>query len=54
MKELKAYITEAINRFHKRKVHNNDVVEEPQGDPTEPSEPDPGLSDLPETDLHIP
>ena len=29
-------------------------MEEPQEDPTEPSEPDSGLSDLPETDLGIP
>ena len=55
MKALKAYNTEAINRFHKRKVHNNtDVVEEPEVDPPEPSEPESGLSDLPETDLDIP
>ena len=27
MKALKAYITEALTRFHKRKVHNTDVVE---------------------------
>ena len=54
MKALKSYNTEAINRFHKRKVHNTDVVEEPQGDSPEPSEPDSGLSDLPETDLDTP
>ena len=55
MKAWKAYNTEALNRFHKRKVHNNtDVVEEPQLDPLKPSEPDSGLSDLPESDLDIP
>ena len=53
MKALKAYNTEAINRFHKRKVNNTDIVEEPQVDPPEPSEPDDGLSDLPEPDLDI-
>ena len=54
MKALKAYNTEALNRFHKRKVHNTDVVEVPQDDPPEPSVPDPGLSDLPESNLDIP
>ena len=54
MKALKAYNTEALNRFHKRKVHNTDVVKQPQVDPPEPSEPDSGLSDFPETDLDIP
>ena len=34
MKALKSYNTEALNRFHKRKVHNADVVEIPQDDPT--------------------
>ena len=29
LKALKAYNTEAINRFHKRKVHNTEIVEEP-------------------------
>ena len=53
MKDLKAYNTEAFNRFHKRKVHNIDVVEETQLDPPEPSDPDSGLSDLSETDLGI-
>ena len=52
MTALKAYTTDAIKRFHKRKVHN--VVEEPQINPHEPSEPDSGISDLPETDLNIP
>ena len=54
MKELNAYKTEPLNRFHKRKVHNTHVVEEPQVDPPEPSEPDSGLSELPESDLDIP
>ena len=54
MRALKAYSTEAINRFHKRKVHNTEVMEIPQDDPPEPSVPDSGLSDLPESDLAIP
>ena len=54
MKALKAYNTEALNRLHKRKVHNTNVMEIPQDDPPEPSVPDPGLSDLPESDLDIP
>ena len=54
MKALKAYNTEAISRFHKRKVHNTEVVEIPQDDPPEPSVSDSGLSDLPESDLAIP
>ena len=54
MKALKAYITQAIHRFHQRKVHNTEVVEIPQEDPPEPSVPDSGLSDLPESDLVIP
>ena len=54
MKALKAYNTEAINRFHQRKVHNTEVVEIPQDDPPEPSVPDPGPSDLPESELNIP
>ena len=54
MKTLKAYNTEAINRFHQRKVHNTKVVEIPQDDPPEPSVPDSDLSDLPESDLAIP
>ena len=54
MKALNAYNTEALNRFNKRKVLNTDVVEIPQDDPPEPSVPDSGLSDLPESDLDIP
>ena len=33
MKALKAYSTEAINRFHQRKVHSTEVVETPQDEP---------------------
>ena len=54
MKALKAYNTEAINRFHKRQVHNTEVVEIPQDDSPEPSVPDTCPSDLPESDLVIP
>ena len=54
MKALKAYNTETISRFHKRKVHNTEVVEFPQDDPPEHSIPDFGLPDLPESDLAIP
>ena len=54
MKALKAYNTEAINRFHQRKVHNTEVVETPQDDPPESPVPDNGPSDLPESDLDIP
>ena len=32
MKALKAYDTEAITRFHQRKVHNTKIVETPQND----------------------
>ena len=54
IKASKAYNTEAIYRFHQRKVHNTEVVEIPQDDPPEPSVPDNGPSDLPESDLDIP
>ena len=54
MKALKAYNTETLSRFHKRKVHNTDVVEIPQDDPPDPSVPDSWLSDLPESDLDVP
>ena len=40
MKALKAYNTEAINRFHQRKVHNTKIVETPQNDPPEPPVPE--------------
>ena len=54
MKDLKAYNTEAIDRFHQRKVHNTEVVEIPQDDPSEPPVPDSGLFNLPESDQAIP
>ena len=54
MKALKANNTEAINRFHKRKVHNTEIVETPQDDPPWPPVPANDLSDLPESDLDIP
>ena len=57
LKALKAYNTEAISRFHKRKVYNTEIVEEPQDDPPGPpvSENDlPDLPDLPERDHNIP
>ena len=40
MKALKVYNTEAINRFHQRKVHNTEIVETPQNDPPEPPVPE--------------
>ena len=54
MKALKAYNTEAINRFHQRKVHNTEIVEPPQNDHPEPPVPEKDLPDLPESDLDIP
>ena len=54
LKALKAYNTEAISRFHKRKVHNTEIVEEPQDDPPGPPVSDNDLPDLPESDLNIP
>ena len=54
MKALKAYNTEAITRFHQRKVHNTEIVEQPQDDPPGPPVPDNDLPDLPESDLDIP
>ena len=54
MKASKTFNTEAINRLHQRKVHNTDDVELPQKDPPEPSGPDTGPSDLPESNLAIP
>ena len=54
MKALMDYNTEAISRFHKRKVHNTEVVEISQDDPPELSIPDSGLSDLPESDVAMP
>ena len=54
LKALKAYNTEAISRFHKRKVHNTEIVEEPQEDPPGPPVSENDLPDLPESDLNIP
>ena len=54
MKVLKAYNTEAISRFHQRKVHNTEIVETPQDDPPGPPVPENDLPDLPESDLDIP
>ena len=54
LKALKAYNTEAISRFHKRKVHNTEIVEEPQDDPPGPLVSENDLPDLPESDLNIP
>ena len=54
MKALKAYNTEAINRFHQRKVHNTKIVETPQDEPPGPPVPKNDLPDLPESDLDIP
>ena len=54
MKALKAYNTEAINRFHQRKVHNTEIVETPQNDPSGPPVPENDPPDLPESDLDIP
>ena len=47
MKALKAYNTEAINRFHQRNVHNTEIVETPQDDPPRPPVPENDLPDLP-------
>ena len=54
MKALKAYNTEAINRFHQQKVHNTEIVETPQDEPPGPPVPANDLPDLPESDLNIP
>ena len=54
MKALKAYNTEAITRFHQRKMHNTEIVETPQDDPPGPPVPENDLPDLPESDLDIP
>ena len=54
MKALKAYNTEAINRFHQMKVNNTDIVETPQDEPPGPPVPENDLPDLPESDLDIP
>ena len=54
MKALKAYNTEAIKRFHQRKVHNTEIVETPQNDLPEPPAPENDPPDLPESALDIP
>ena len=54
MKALYAYNTEAITRFHQRKVHNTEIVETPQDDSPGLPVPENGLPDLPESDLNIP
>ena len=54
MTALKAYNTEAINRFHQRKVHNTEIVETPRNDLPEPPVPENDPPDLPESDLDIP
>ena len=54
MKALKAYNTEAITRFHQRKVHNTEIVETPRDEPPGPPVPENDLPDLPESDLNIP
>ena len=53
MKALKAYNTEAINRFHQRKVHNTEIVETPQDEPPGPLVPENDLPDLSESTLDI-
>ena len=40
MKALKAYNTDAINRFHQRKVRNTEIVETPQNNLPEPPVPE--------------
>ena len=54
MKALKAYSTEAMNRFHQRKVHNTEIGESPQNDLPQPPVPENDPPDLPESDLDIP
>ena len=54
MKALKPYNTEAITRFHQRKVHNTEIVESPQDDLPGPPVPKNDPPDLPESDLDIP
>ena len=54
MKVIKAHSTEAITRFHQRKVHNTEIVETLQDDPPGPSVPENDPPDLPESDLDIP
>ena len=51
MKVLKTYNSEAISRFHQRKIHNTEIVETPQNDPLGPSVPGTDLPDLLESGL---
>ena len=53
-KALRTYNTEAISRFHQRKVYNAEIVEPTQNDPPGPPVPENDLPDLPESDLDIP
>ena len=50
MKALQAYNSEAITRFHQRKVHNTEIVETPQDGPPGPPLPENVLPDLPKRD----
>ena len=54
MKALKAYNTEAITRFHQRKVHNTEIVKSPQNELSGPPVPENDPPDLPESGLDIP
>ena len=54
MKALKAYYTEAINRFHQRRSTNTEIVETPQDEPPGHPVPENDLPELPESDLDIP
>ena len=54
LKALKAYNTEAINRFHQRKVHNTEILETHQDEPPGPPVPDNHLPGLPVSHLDIP
>ena len=51
---LNAYKTVATYRFHKRKVHDTDIVDKPQTVEPEPSESGSGPSDLPQPYLDFP
>ena len=53
MNGLKAYNTEAINRFHQRKVHITEIVGTPQDQPPGHPVTENDLPDLPEIDLDI-
>ena len=53
MKALKAYNTEAINRFYQRKVHNTEIMESPQNNLPETRAPGNNRPDFPESDLDI-